>query len=207
VLNELKTSKTAELRLPLAFYARPTLLVAREMLGKKLVHLDENGVRRSGRIVETEAYVGPNDAASHARSGAAGRAALMYGKAGLAYVYLIYGMHHCFNAVTEIEGYPGAVLVRAIEPLENAERGGGPALVCRALHIDRRCNGIDLVSSNLCLEDAPSVPNEEVRIGPRIGVDYAGQWAAHPWRFWVAHSQHVSRRHVTGTSLYPTMLG
>src|SRR5439155_36257 len=140
--------KAAEGRLPLAFYARPTLLVAREMLGKILVHLDENGLRRSGRIVETEAYVGPHDAASHARSGPAGRAALMYGPAGVAYVYLIYGMHHCFNAVTEIEGYPGAVLVRAIEPLQNADRGGGPALVCRALHIDRTCHGNDLVTGN-----------------------------------------------------------
>ena len=176
------------------------------MLGKILVHVDENGVRRSGRIVETEAYVGPNDAASHARSGPNKRGALMYARAGVAYVYLIYGMHHCFNAVTEVEGYPGAVLVRAIEPLENAERGSGPALVCRALQIDRTCNGVDLVTGNLCLEDAPVVPDVDVRIGPRIGVDYAGEWAAHPWRFWVANSEHISRRRVTGTSLDPTML-
>jgi DNA-3-methyladenine glycosylase len=182
------------------------LIVAREMLGKILVRVDENGVRRSGRIVETEAYVGPNDAASHARSGPSKRGALMYARAGVAYVYLIYGMHHCFNAVTEVEDYPGAVLVRAIEPLENAERGSGPALVCRALQIDRTCNGVDLVTGNLCLEDAPVVPDEDVRIGPRIGVDYAGEWAAHPWRFWVANSEHLSRRRVTGTSLDPTML-
>src|SRR5258708_18804885 len=118
--------------MPLArdFYARPTLVVAREMLGMTLVHVGEDGVRRSGRIVETEAYVGRNDAASHARVGAKGRAAIMYGQAGVAYVYLVYGMHHCFNAVTEVDGFPGAVLVRAIEPLENTERGAGPALVC-----------------------------------------------------------------------------
>jgi DNA-3-methyladenine glycosylase len=175
------------------------------MLGKILVHT-QDGVRRSGRIVETEAYVGPHDAASHARSGPSKRGALMYGSAGVAYVYLIYGMHHCFNAVTEIDGYPGAVLVRAIEPLEHAERGNGPALVCRALHIDRACNGADLVSGPLCLEDAPGVPDQQVRIGPRIGVDYAGEWAAYPWRFWVADSPWVSRRRVTGTTLDPTML-
>jgi len=177
------------------------------MLGKILVHLGDDGVRRSGRIVETEAYVGPNDAASHARSGPTRRGALMYAQAGVAYVYLIYGMHHCFNAVTEVDGYPGAVLVRAIEPLENADRGNGPALVCRALHIDRRCNGADLITGDLFFEDAASVPDPQVRMGPRIGVDYAGEWAGHPWRFWVANSTHVSRPRVTGMTLDPTMLG
>ena len=122
------------------------------MLGKTLVHVGPDGVRRSGRIVETEAYVGPDDLASHARVGPKGRATLMYGLAGVAYVYLVYGMHHCFNAVTEQEGYPGAVLVRAIEPLDSAERGNGPALVCRALNIDRTCNGVDLTSADLFLE-------------------------------------------------------
>jgi DNA-3-methyladenine glycosylase len=195
-------------RLPRAFYARPTLVVARDLLGKTLVHETEPALRRSGRIVETEAYVGPHDAASHARSGPRGRAALMYGKPGVAYVYLIYGMHHCFNAVTEGEGYPGAVLVRAVEPLENAQtRGSGPALVCRALEIDRGCNGHDLTTSNLFREDAPPIEDLSVRVGPRIGVDYAGDWAAHPWRFWVADSDQVSRPRVSGTVLNPAMLG
>ncbi len=189
------------------FYARPTLVVAREMLGKTLVHVGDDGLRRSGRIVETEAYVGPDDAASHARVGAKGRAAVMYGPAGVAYVYLVYGMHHCFNAVTEVEGFPGAVLVRAIEPLENADRGAGPALVCRALAIDRACTGLDLTTSSLFLENAPIVPNKEVRVGPRIGVDYAGEWAAHPWRFWVADSAYLSRRRLSGSLLDPAMLG
>src|SRR5260370_26763087 len=181
------------------FYARPTLTVAREMLGKKLVHVGPDGVRRSGRVVETEAYVGPNDLASHARVGAKGRAAVMYGPAGVAYVYLVYGMHHCFNAVTETNGYPGAVLVRAIEPLENADRGAGPALVCRALNIDRMCSGLDLTASSLSIEDAPIVPDEEVRVGPRIGVAYAGEWAAHPSRLWIADSPPLSRRTVSGS--------
>ena len=131
----------------------------------------------------------------------------MYGKAGVAYVYLVYGMHHCFNATTEREGYPGAVLIRAIEPLENAGRGDGPALVSRALQIDRSCSGLDLVEDKeLFIEDAASITDADVRVGPRIGVDYAGDWAAHPWRFWVADSAHVSRRRVKGTSLDPAML-
>jgi DNA-3-methyladenine glycosylase len=190
------------------FYARATLVVAREMLGQTLVHVDAEGVRRAGRIVETEAYVGPHDLASHARVGPRGRAAIMYGQAGLAYVYLIYGMHHCFNAVTETDGYPGAVLVRAIEPLDHVARGNGPALVCRALRIDRSCTGLDLTSSaELFLEQGPSVPDSEVRVGPRIGVDYAGEWAARPWRFWIAESIHNSRPRLNGTTLDPAMLG
>ena len=194
------------MRLARAFYARPTLIVARELLGKTLVHV-EDGVRRSGRIVETEAYVGPDDAASHARTGPNKRGALMWAAAGVAYVYLIYGMHHCFNATTEVEGYPGAVLVRAVEPHEKAVRGNGPALVCRALRIDRTCSGTDLVNSDtLYLEDAPIVGDEGVRVGPRIGVDYAGESALHPWRFWAADSTSVSRPRETGTMLYPTML-
>jgi DNA-3-methyladenine glycosylase len=177
------------------------------MLGKTLVHVSEDGVRRSGRIVETEAYVGPDDLASHARVGSKGRAKIMYGQAGVAYVYLIYGMHNCFNAVTEADAYPGAVLVRAIEPLENAERGSGPALVCRALHIDRACNGLDLTTSELRLEDAASIEDAEVRVGPRVGVAYAREWAARPWRFWIANSPHVSGRRVSGTILDRAMLG
>ena len=171
------------------------MLVARDLLGKVLVH-SLDGLRYGGRIVETEGYVGPDDAASHARSGQKGRAALMWGPAGVAYVYLIYGMHHCFNAVTEAEGYPGAVLVRAVEPLDAAreQKGSGPALVCRALRIDRGCNGLDLTTAELAIEDAAPVADAEVRMGPRIGVDYAGAWAAHPWRVWLVDSPAVSRK-------------
>ncbi len=195
-------------RLPRAFYARSTLLVARELLGQVLVRLGPDGIRRAGRIVETEAYVGPDDGASHARSGPRGRASLMWGQAGVAYVYLIYGLHNCFNAVTERDGFPGAVLVRALEPLQNVERANGPALVCRALQIDRTCNGEDLVESvSLFIEEAPPLRDTEVRMGPRIGVDYAGDWAAHPWRFWVADSPHVSRRPKTSLDYDPAMLG
>ncbi len=181
--------------------------MARDLLGKTLVHVVDR-VRRAGRIVETEGYVGPDDRASHARTGAFGRASLMYGPAGIAYVYLVYGMHHCFNAVTEVDGYPGAVLVRAVEPLGAAggERANGPALVCRALRIDRSCSGLDLTSSDLFVEDAPPMPDAQVRMGPRVGVDYAGAWAAHPWRFWVADSPHVSGRTRAGQPFDPSRL-
>jgi DNA-3-methyladenine glycosylase len=196
-------------RLDRAFYSRTTLAVARDLLGQVLVHVSaDDGVRRAGRIVETEAYVGPHDAASHARNGPRGRATLMYGKGGVAYVYLIYGLHHCFNATTERDGYPGAVLVRALEPVENVERANGPALVCKALHVDRTCNGVDLVESErLFIEAAPPVADTDIRIGPRIGVDYAGEWAAHPWRFWLVDSPHVSRRSRTASTFDPAMLG
>jgi DNA-3-methyladenine glycosylase len=177
------------------------------LLGKVLVHHVE-GQRLSGRIVETEAYIGPDDKASHARVGNRGRASVMYGPAGYAYVFLVYGMHHCFNTVTEADGYPGAVLIRAIEPLQDTVgRGNGPALVCRALKIDRACTGLDLTTSGLRVETAVPIADENVRVGPRIGIDYAAEWASHPWRFWVADSPHVSRRHITGSALDPTVLG
>jgi DNA-3-methyladenine glycosylase len=126
----------------------------------------------------------------------------------VAYVYFVYGMHFCFNVVCEAEDYPGAVLVRAIESLDNLppQRTNGPALVCRALAIDRTCNNLDLVTSNLYLLDAASIPDQRVRVGPRIGVDYAGDWASHPYRFWLADSPSVSRPRITGTTFSPAML-
>ena len=172
------------------------------MLGKVLVHVTREA-RFAGRIVEVEGYVGPDDAASHARTGPTKRGALMWGPPGFAYVYLIYGIHSCFNAVCETEGYPGAVLVRAIEPHDGG-RGSGPALVCQALRIDRWCSGLDLTSSELRIEAAPAVPDVDVRMGPRVGVDYAGSWASHPWRLWVADSPHVSRRRANGQVYDPS---
>jgi DNA-3-methyladenine glycosylase len=202
-------SDGGSLVLPREFFARPTLTVARDLLGQVLVRVCADGMRRAGRIVEAEAYVGPNDRASHARVGRKGRAAIMYGKAGVAYVYLVYGMHHCFNVVTEAEDYPGAVLVRAIEPLFDGVRGNGPALVCQALHIDRSLTGTDLTSgdSPLFLKCAAKVPDSSIRVGPRIGVAYAGAWAERPWRFWIDGSLHNSRPGISGTTLDPAMLG
>jgi DNA-3-methyladenine glycosylase len=170
--------------------------VARDLLGQRLVHQLADGSRRAGRIVETEAYNGPVDRASHARSGPGGRAAIMWGQPGVAYVYLIYGQHWCFNVVTGPGCTPSAVLVRALE-LEGegapARGASGPGLVGRALAIDRAALGLELTGDVLWLEARAPVADADVLIGPRIGVDYAGEWAARDWRFWVRGSPSVSR--------------
>ncbi|ACG75567.1 DNA-3-methyladenine glycosylase [Anaeromyxobacter sp. K] len=181
------------MKLPQAFYARDTRTVARALLGKVLVHLD-GGVRRAARIVETEAYHGPDDRASHARAGPTPRAAIMFGPPGRAYVYLIYGTSHCMNVVTGPEGFPSAVLIRAAEPIEGCLHSTrGPGNLCRALAIRREHdNGRDLGGDDLFVEDAPP-PAEAVVTGPRVNVGYAGAWAARPWRFALRGSPWVSR--------------
>jgi DNA-3-methyladenine glycosylase len=182
-------------RLPPSFYARPALTVARELLGAHLV-LEEGGWRRVGRIVETEAYVGEHDLACHASKGRTPRTEVLFGPPGRAYVYLIYGMYHCFNVVTDAEGVASAVLVRAVEPLEGvpaAVRTDGPGRLCRALGLTLGHNREDLQSARLHLLAGAPVPEAEVERGPRIGVDYAGEWAWAPYRLWVRGSRHVSR--------------
>ena len=168
--------------------------MARDLLGKVLVHQD-GGVRRAARIVETEAYHGPRDRASHARFGPTPRAAVMFGPPGVAYVYLIYGTSHCVNVVCGAEGFPAAVLVRAAEPLEGCLHSTrGPGNLCRALGIRReRANGLDLCGDVLFLEDAPR-PSERVLATPRVNVDHAGPWAARRWRYLLAGSPSVSGR-------------
>lgn len=180
-------------RLSRDFFARETLDVARELIGLELV-LEAGGYRRVGRIVETEAYKGPEDLAAHSARGRSDRNAVMFGPPGHAYVYLIYGIWHCFNIVTESEGVPHAVLIRAVEPLTGLQgRTWGPGLLCRSFGIDRGHNGIDLCGSSLWLEQRAS-PQRAPRIGrsPRIGVDYAGRWARKPWRFFDRDSLFVS---------------
>jgi DNA-3-methyladenine glycosylase len=177
--------------LPHSFYERPARVVARALLGKVLVH---GG--RSGRIVETEAYVGVHDLACHASRGKTARTAILWGPPGRAYVYFVYGMHWCFNAVTGREGRPAAVLVRGLEPVAGFDapvRLDGPARLCRGLEISGAQNGVDLVTSDLSILDAAAVPGREVERGPRIGVDYAKEWALTPLRFWVRGSPGVSR--------------
>lgn len=175
------------------FYGRPTVRVAQELLGQLLVR-ERNGQRQVGRIVETEAYGGPEDLASHAARSATGRARLMFGPVGRAYVYLIYGMHNCLNVVAAAEGAAGAVLIRALEPLANVDLPtSGPGRLCRALAIDRSLNDHPLDHPPLWLARAAPVPDEAIGVGPRVGVDYAGEWAARPWRFWVSGNAHVSR--------------
>lgn len=180
--------------LPRAFYARPALEVAPELLGQILV-VDEGGARRAGRIVEVEAYIGEHDLACHAAKGRTRRTEVLYGPPGHAYVYLIYGMYHCFNAVTDVDGVASAVLVRALEPLENLSHAktDGPGKLCRAMDISLRHNRLDLVSSAVMIEAAKPVPRRRMAKGPRIGVDYAGKWAAKPYRFWEKDNVHVSR--------------
>jgi DNA-3-methyladenine glycosylase len=182
-------------RLDRAFFDRPTELVARELLGKALVRADPAAPegRRGGIVVEVEAYL-PGDRASHAWRGRTARNAPMFGPPGHAYVYLIYGVHHCLNVVTEPAGVPAAVLIRALDPFPGTGRAGGPGLVCRALGIDRSFDGIDLTGDRLWFEDhGLTPPAAEIASGPRVGVDYAGEWAARPLRFWWRGNPHVSR--------------
>lgn len=200
-------------RLSRDFYAQDTLEAARRLLGKYLVHrLD--GEILAGRIVETEAYVGRCDKACHAYGyRRTGRTQTLFAPPGTAYIYLIYGMYHCLNFVTEPEGEPAAVLLRAIRPVAGTEamarlRYGdrpmtpyrrknflnGPGKVCQALALTRAENGLDLTGDTLFLCDSPedaglppfAVPaGERVRTGPRIGVDYAEEARDFPWRFWL----------------------
>lgn len=189
------------------FFARDTLEVARDLLGRRLVRTLE-GKRLSGRIVEAEAYVGEQDEASHASPGLTKRNASMYGPPGHAYVYLIYGMYTCFNVVTGQEGFPAAVLVRALEPVEGLEtmrerRGGrpddqltsGPGRLCEALAIDLRFDGADLCSpdARLFLEEGEPVPDERVATGPRVNVRGDDIAVNVPWRFYVEGSRYLSR--------------
>lgn len=169
--------------------------VARDLLGCRL-HRVVDGEERVVRVVETEAYCGPGDLACHASRGLTPRTAPMFGPAGHAYVYFVYGMHHCLNVVTE-GGQGAAVLFRAVEPLAGIpgdRRTSGPGLLTKALAIDRSLNEHDLTAGEGLWLEAGDGPAGPVEAGPRVGVDYAGEWAGRPWRFWVAGSPWVSAR-------------
>jgi DNA-3-methyladenine glycosylase len=191
-------------KLPRSFYQQPTLDVARQLLGKYLVRRHGEGTT-VGRVVETEAYVGPEDKACHASRGRTPRTQVMFGSAGYAYVYLIYGFHHMLNLVTEAKDFPAAVLIRAVEPLQGMELmaarratkerrnlASGPGKLCQAFAIDRTLNGHDLCGEVLYLED-PGDPAPQFVATPRIGVDYAGAWTHKPWRFLIRANEFVSR--------------
>ncbi|MGD2144266.1 MAG: DNA-3-methyladenine glycosylase [Anaerolineae bacterium] len=195
------------MRLRRAFFDRDTLRVARDLLGRHLVRTLD-GVRLSGKIVEVEAYVGEDDQACHARFGPTERNASMYGPAGHAYVYLIYGMYHCFNIVTGLEGFPAAVLIRALEPSEGlqpmrerrrgrpeAQLTSGPGRLCQALAIDGRFDGVDLCApeARLFLETGEPAPDARVGAGPRVNVRGDEAALGAPWRFCVKGNRHVSR--------------
>lgn len=190
--------------LPRSFYARGVLTVARDVIGKVLVYETPNGVL-AGRVVEAEAYRGPEDRAAHSFGGRrTARTEAMFGPPGHAYVFFVYGMHFHLNLVTTRVGAPHAVLLRAVEPLEGlsvmAERRGlgesdrnltnGPGKLCRAFGIGKESYGVDLCAPPLYLSEGP---RGRIARSPRVGVDYAGSWAEKPWRFFEAENPWVSR--------------
>jgi DNA-3-methyladenine glycosylase len=188
------------------WFDRPAELLARDLLGARLVHVSPEGLV-GGRIVEVEAYAGPQDLAAHSSRGRTARNAVMFGPPGHLYVYLIYGLHHCLNVVAGPGDKPEAVLIRALEidegvELARARRGertsatrlaSGPGNVGRALGVDRALDGTDLLHGPVRVEPRTG-PMPSIRRGPRVGVAYAGPWAARPMRFWIADDPHVSRR-------------
>jgi DNA-3-methyladenine glycosylase len=188
--------------LPRAFYERPTEQVARDLLGKVIVRRTGQPAILRARIVEVEAYLGVADAASHARRGPTPRAAIMFGAAGHAYVYFVYGMHHCLNFVTEPEGVAGAVLIRAAEPVEPAEPVDdgfppialqGPGKLCRGLSITLADKGVDVCAPGVLHVIDDGTPRPRLASSARIGVDYSGpRWSRRRLRFFVPDSPAVS---------------
>ena len=187
---------------PPSFYDRPTEDVARDLLGTVLEHRTPEGVVR-GRIVETEAYLGPHDPACHAAAGLTSRTRTLHGPPGTAYVYFIYGMHWCFNAVTREEGHGSAVLIRAVEPMSGLDlmrrrRGvdrdvdltSGPARLCDAFALTRSQDGVRLDRGPLRILRGVEVPDEDVVVGTRIGIRKAAEW---PLRFHVRANRFVSK--------------
>ena len=198
-------------KLPRKFYSRTdTVQIARELLGKLLVVPDDEGRRVSGMIVETEAYLGVEDRGAHSYGGRrTARNEVMYGLAGHVYVFFVYGMYYQFNLVTGPVDQPHAILIRGIEPIDGIdimrERRGskakkdrdltsGPGKLAIAMGIDRSLNGADLLGDRCWLEKYRSIPDDEIASGPRIGIDYAGEDALKPWRFWVDGNDYISGR-------------
>ena len=192
------------------FYERKNVVqVAKEVLGKTL-HTNFLGKHVSGLITEVEAYAGKDDKACHANGGLRSkRTEIMYGRGGFAYVYLCYGIHHLFNIVTNVEGKADAVLIRAVEPTEGQEimrerrnmksltkkLSSGPGTLTKALGINTKEHyGLDLLGSEIWLEDAPIIPEIELVKATRIGVDYAEEDALKPWRFYIKDNEWVSKK-------------
>lgn len=191
------------------FYERETLEVARNLLGKYLVHNTDTG-RTVGKIVEVEAYKGSNgsnDTASHAYNEKyTSRTKVMFGKGGHAYVYLIYGVYYCMNIVTNQENYPEAVLVRALEPIEGIDimkirratdktlnLCSGPGKLCQAMGITKEENEMDLCGERMYLLQGEAMSNENIVATPRINIDYAKEAREYPWRFIIKDSPFVSK--------------
>ncbi len=188
--NRIAVQRVKRLRRP--YYARPATEVAADLIGTILVHRIGDRLLR-GRIVETEAYIGPHDLASHASKGRTARTEIMFGQAGHAYIYFIYGMYDMFNIVTSVEGDAQAVLVRAAEPLDGWDADlSGPGKLCRAFSITRSLNRADLTKGELFLLSDNSPPPRVVR-GKHVGVDYSGPWKDELLRFADADSKYVSK--------------
>lgn len=191
--------------LPHKFYNRSTISVAKELLGKVLVHQTKEG-KISGKIVETEAYMGEKDLASHTSKGKTKRTQIMYGPPGFAYIYFTYGMHWMLNVVTEKEGKPQAVLIRAVEPLDgidlmlknrnkqklSTDLTSGPAKLTKAFAIDGKLNGINLTKPPLYIVNQ-NIKIKEIKTSKRVGVDYAKHYKDKPWRFFVKDNPYVSK--------------
>jgi DNA-3-methyladenine glycosylase len=176
------------------FYDRDTTTVAQELLGKLLVKTNQ-GITSIGKIVEVEAYIGPHDLACHVSKGCTPRTKVMFGPPGHAYVYLIYGIYHCLNVVTEQEGYPAAVLIRALEPIQNlTERTSGPGLLCKAMQIDKTYNTQDLTSDEFYIARSDTTDHFPIVKKARIGVDYAGEWSKKLLRFYIQDNPFISKK-------------
>lgn len=200
-------------KLKRSFFERETLTVAKDLIGKILVHQTEDSIIK-GMIVETEAYLGLNDKAAHSYSGKiTKRVETMYKQPGTAYVYFIYGLHNCLNTITAKEGVPEGVLIRAVQPMENIEQmvlnrfnlkveelssyqrrniTNGPGKLTQAMNIDRRLNNEDLCGDTLYLETGPKI-SFEIITAKRIGVDYAEEAADYPYRFYMKGNRYVSK--------------
>lgn len=189
------------------FYEGETLEVAKELLGKYMVHETKDG-RTVGKIVEVEAYIGPEDPACHAYQGkCTSRTQIMFGQGGHAYVYLIYGVYYCMNIVTNQESFPEAILIRGLEPIDGLalmkqrrktekllQLCSGPGKLCAAMGITKLQNGLDLEGEELYLLEGERISPESISSTPRINIDYAGEGKNYPWRFIIKDSPFVSKR-------------
>jgi DNA-3-methyladenine glycosylase len=192
-----------------AFYERDTVIVAKELLGKLLVHETPEGVT-TGKIVETEAYLGPEDKAAHAYGNLrTPRTETQYGPKGHSYIYFIYGMYYCLNVTSgKIAGKPEAILIRALEPVQGIELmtkrrkekhgkeaslTNGPSKLCMAMGLTRKQNGVDMSAPPLHIDQAQTANRENISKSTRINVDYAGDWKLKPWRFYITDNKFVSK--------------
>ncbi len=186
------------MKLSRKFYNQKTIKVAQDLLGKFLIR-KYRGKKYVGKIVETESYCGFKDKASHASKGMTERNKVMFGKPGYVYIYMIYGIYHCLNIVTEKEKYPAAVLIRAVESICRGRTcpapTNGPGKLCREFKIDKRLNGEDLLGNKIWIEDRGlKVSKKNIVKAKRIGVDYAGSCKDYLWRFYIKGNKFVSKK-------------